>query len=118
MNIATQRSAIRSIFGSLHPMRLEWGQRFVDENGDELYLAGISLGKGGGPIAVLWNQPPKRGFIGTAFQVMDCVGLVVVRNQPGANEAIEVVKPTVPDHKGRCIVQATGATASYVLTIT
>lgn len=135
MNTGTERTAIESIYGSLKPIRLEQGQRFVDEGGVELRVAGISRANffGGDcaePIVVLSASGLKKGVQRPSFRVINCAGTVVVRPQTqderiaegiasgfASRFVAEVVEPTTFDNEGRCVVRKTGVTVSYPLLI-
>lgn len=135
MNTGTERAAIESICASFEPIRLEYGQRFASEDGDELHLVGISRtgfigGACIGPVVVLSRSGLKAGISRPPFRVVDCVGIVVVRPQNEDERAVEGIRPEFAprfvaetvrvvgfDGAGRCVVRETGNKASYPLLI-
>jgi hypothetical protein len=135
MNTGTERAAIESIYASFEPIRLEYGQRFTDEDGVELNLVGISRadfigGACGGPVAVLSRSGLKDGINRPSFRVEDCAGIVIVRPQSGSERSAECIGGGLAprfvaesvhaigfDSDGRCVVRRTGVKVSYPLLI-
>ncbi len=135
MNTGTERDAIESIYGYLRSVTLEGGQRFVDESGTELHLAGVSraniCGDRSGDVAVFSVSGLKRGIDRPNFRIRRFAGMVVIRPQTEAERKAEgigaglapryvasVVEPSSKvDGQGRFELRLTGAAVSYPLLI-